>query len=149
MRLEEALGRVGAEVVKSKADKTQAVVFLRVATEQGEKWVECVHSLLLGLEGKPFTIDVSKYFFASGGEVKYLWRVVVDGDVTAALTFWAACCMQAHMNHVPEITSMPLVGRKKYPFDPARGLIKGGHVMETAPGILNMAIGGGVVGGVS
>lgn len=148
MQLGEALKRVGAQVVKEKVEDKRATLFVRVDIEQGAKWVDAVTNLLLSAQGKAFTIDVSKYFYASGGQVKYLWRVVIDGDVADGLALWAACSMQAHMNHVPEITSFPLIGRIKYPFDPAKGLLKGGHEMDQAPTILNTAIGAGVAGGV-
>ena len=148
MQLAEALRRVGAQVVKEKIEEEQATFFVRVSIDQGLKWVDAISNFLFSARDASYTLDVSKYFYPSGGEVKYLWRVVITGNVGDALASWAACCMQAHMAHVPEISSFPLVGRVKYPFDPAKGLIKGGHDLEASPGILSMAIGGGVAGGV-
>jgi hypothetical protein len=148
VQLSQALKRVGAEVVKESVGDKDATFYLRVDPDQGQKWVECVTAFLLGLT-KAYTVDLSKYFYASGGEVKYLWRCVIRGDVTQAQSEWAQCAMQAHMNNVPEITSFPLVGRVQYAYDPLRGKLKGVHDVDQAAGLVSMAIGGGAPGGVA
>lgn len=150
MQLGVALKRVGATIVKEKLGATEATYYLRVDPDQGAKWVDTVTAFLVGSAGKPHTADISKYFYASQGSVKYLWRVVLAGDagdVSSALTLFGACAVQAAMAHAPEITSIPLVGRARYPYDPARGKIKGAHEVDTALGLVGMAaagIGGGL-----
>lgn len=144
MQLSAVLKKVGATVVKEKVADREATLYLRVDPEQGAKWVDAVTTFLLGCETKPFKADVSKYFYAERGAVKYLWRMVVTGEVQEALQFFGAAAMESQIRHAPEITSMPLVGRKVYPFDPARGMLKGSHDIEEAAGLVSMAVGGGV-----
>jgi hypothetical protein len=147
VQLKAALKRIGAEIVKESVKETEGTIFLRVDPDQGAKWIDAVTSFLLGAEGKPFTPDISKYFFANGGSIRYLWRMHLTGDVSMAMTFFGSCAIEAAHAHAPEINSFPLVGRATYTFDPAKGKIKGGHDLQSSSGILNMAIGG--VGGVS
>lgn len=151
MKLNQALKRVGASIAQEKINDKSATIYLRVDPDQGEKWVETVTEFLIGAEGKAFTADVSKYFFAQHGGVKYLWRIVIEGAVDAALGLLGAAAMQVSVAHAPEIKSMPLIGRVEYPFDPARGKIKGAHQgpgeTDGAPMALAMAV-SGVPGGV-
>lgn len=143
MKLNQALTRVGATIAQEKIQEKAATVYLRVDPDQGDKWTDTVTEFLVGSRGKSFKIDVSKYFFEQHGGVKYLWRIVVDGDVTAALSLLGACAMQVSMQHAPEVKSMPLIGRIEYPFDPARGKLKGAHDVDASTALVSAAIGGG------
>jgi hypothetical protein len=136
------LKRVGATIVKEKLGDAEATYYLRVDPDQGAKWVDAVSAFLTGSSGKPYSADISKYFYASQGSVRYLWRIVLSGDVNSALTLFGACAVQAAMAHAPEITSIPLVGRIRYPYDPARGKIKGAHEVDTAMGVIGAAAAG-------
>ncbi len=142
MQLSGALKKVGAVVVKEKLAEGEATFYLRVDPEAGAKWVDAISEFLLGAEGKSFRVDVSKYFYADRGEVKYLWRIVISGDTQLALQAFGAAALEARVRRAPEVTSMPLVGRVKYPFDPAKGKLKGSHEMEEALGLVSIAVGG-------
>lgn len=149
MELRTALKRVGAIIVKEKIAETEATLYLRVDPAQGEVWVAAITEFLLGVDGKTYKVDLSKYFYVSEGAIRYLWRVVLTGAVEAALGRFGAAAMQAVMARTPEMTSFPLVGRIQYPCDPARGLLKGGHDLETTPGLLSAALGSGIPGGAA
>lgn len=149
MQLAAALKRVGAVIVKEKVAEAEATYYLRVDPDQGHKWVDAITGFLVGASNKPFKADVSKYFYASQGSVKYLWRLVISGEVTEALTLLGASALTAAMAHAPEITSIPLVGRATYEYNPAKGKIKGAHDMDEAQGMLGMAVTGGVAGSPS
>jgi hypothetical protein len=147
MQLAVVLKRIGAEVVKESIKDTDATLYLRVDPDQGEKWVEVVTAFLMGSQDKPYTVDVSKYFFVSKGAIRYLWRVVLTGEVTTALMLFGSCALEIAQSRVVQFDSFPLVGRATYPFNPAKGQLKGGHDLQQSPGILSMAIAG--VPGVS
>lgn len=154
MELGAALKRVGAQIVKQKiADPTEeqpvgsATHFLRIHPDHGDRWSELVQELILSSLGKKkFGFDVSKYFYASHGKVCYLWRVVTTGDVVAALDHWSQVALQVAASRSPEITSIPLIGRANYEFDPARGKLKGGHDIhpDQAAGLVSLAASGGI-----
>ena len=152
MKLNQALKRVGAVIAQEKIAEKNATVYLRVDPDQGDRWVDTVTEFLLGAHGKAFTADVSKYFFAAAGGVKYLWRIVIEGDVAEALGLLGAAAMHVSVQHAPEITSFPLVGRIEYTLDPLRGKLKGAHQgpgeSDAPPSALAMAVVGGVPGGV-
>lgn len=153
MELRAALKRVGATIVKEKIPELEeeepngsATLFLRVDLDLGERWAELVQELLLSSIGKKFAFDVSKYFYASQGSVRYLWRVVVTGNVKRALEHWAQVAIQVVAARNPEITSMPLIGRANYEFDPLRGKLKGAPDIhpDQAASLVSLAAGSGI-----
>lgn len=150
MDLNEALRRVGALVLNKPSEQPEAAVtvYLRVDPEQGAKWSDCVQSFLLGAIGRPYKVDVSKYFYADQGAVKYRWRIVVRGeDAKEALVLLAQCAVEAAAAHAPQFDSFPFVGQVRYPRDPATGKLKGGHDLDEAPRTLALALGGTSMGG--
>jgi hypothetical protein len=149
VQLAASLKRVGAVIVKEKATDTEGTYYLRVDPEQGAKWVDTVSGFLLGQQGKRFTVDISKYFYVAQGEVKYLWRIVLQGDVATGLVLLGASAITAAVAHAPEITSIPLVGRATYEFNPAKGKLKGSHEVDTASSLVAQASAMMGVGGVS
>lgn len=150
MELGAALKRVGATIVKEKildgvtGGVGVATFYLRVDPDQGDKWVEVISALLISGAERAFTLDVSKYFYVAQGAVKYLWRIIITGDTSAGMLLFGSCALTVSVEHAPEITSFPLVGRAKYPFDPAKGKIKGSYEADSAVGIINLAVAGGV-----
>ncbi len=148
MEIVAALKRVGAEVVKTHRAEGLMTLYLRVDPDQGAKWVAMVSAFLLATT-TAFKPDVSKYFYASAGEVRYLWRIHVTGDVAAAEALIVTAALESAMAAGTELTSFPLVGRRNYPLDPARGKLKGAHDIEQAPGLVGVAVSGGVPGGVA
>lgn len=150
-QLDAALRRVGAHIVKEQVEEKAAIRYLVVDLEQGEKWVHALREFLVVLPSKKpaLTADASKCYFVRDGQLRYLWRVSIQGDVMRADALFTACALEASMVHTAPVMSMPLVGRIEYPFDPARGKLKGGHELDQAVGILNVAIGGVAVGGAA
>lgn len=150
-QLDAALRRVGAHIAKEQVTARAATRYLVVDLAQGEKWVDALREFLVVLSGKTpaLTADASKCYFAREGRLRYLWRVSIQGDVMRADALFTACALEASMAHTTMVMSMPLVGRIEYPFDPARGKLKGGHELDQAVGILNAAISGAAAGGVA
>lgn len=150
MELVPALQRVGAVIIKqTPLTGSSITLYFRVDPKCGDKWVETITSFLLGGVGKPYKIDLSKYFYVDKGDVRYQWRLWVSGEeAPAALSLLAQCALEASAAHTLQFDSFPLVGRVEYPFDPLRGKIKGAHDRNASEGIIAMAAGGGVPGGV-
>lgn len=152
MELHAALARVGVRIVKaagttSEGDAVVAPIYtlyLRVDEQQGHKWVETITGLLHSAKSnaKKFTVDVSKYFYVQGEDVRYLWRVVLTGDTEFGQGVLASAAMQAAMAFAKEVTSIPLVGRRQYEFNPAKGKFMGGYDYETGQVVVAQALGG-------
>lgn len=125
MSLKESMQRVGASIVKVESGKDKAVLYLRLEDGSFDSWRSCIEELLLSQTAE-WSADVSKYFFAGGGVVKYLWRIIFSGDTKQGA---AALARAAHRSRVQtvELGSQPLVGRKEYPFDPLSGKIAGAY----------------------
>lgn len=133
MKLEDALMRIGASVVKSQIAAEKATLFLRVSEERGALWVQALTAFLLGAQQKKtWAPDVSKYFFVSNGSIRYFWRIVITGPTEEALESFSRAALEAAMSNARELSSFPLVGRAEYTFDPARGLLKGAHELDKA-----------------
>lgn len=143
MKLQVMLKRIGVEIAKESIKKENATVYLRVDPDYGAQWVEVLSAFLLGAQGKTFKVDASKYFYPEHGELKYLWRFYLSGEVDEALQFFGSCVQEVALTHARQFESFPLVGRATYEFNPAKGKLKGGHHVDEAAGILSMAIGGG------
>ncbi len=149
MELVAALKRVGGTVVKQNVQMPSAerargagTFYVRVDPEAGDKWVDFVTNVLVGAKNKEYTVDISKYFYAENDQVKYLWRIVLTGNVAQGLAMAAASAIASSAQHAEEITSFPLVGRATYEFDPLRGKIKGGHDYDVGVNILGLAMAG-------
>ena len=79
MRLDEALAKIGVVVVKQEARGDQVVLHLRVPPGSAVAWKEAAEAFLL--DTGDWTSDVSKHLYPSRGVVKYLWRVVIGGNL--------------------------------------------------------------------
>lgn len=149
MDLEPALKRIGASIVKKHIAETELTIYMRVDPKQGAKWVDLVTAFLLGARERTYRVDLSKYFYVDQGNVKYLWRLRVTGEASpGALVLLAQCALETSMAYAPRIDSFPLVGRVEYPYNPAKGLIKGAHDIDEANVIVSTAITGGVAPGL-
>ncbi len=150
MELAPALARIGVEVAQQKAGREEVTIYLRVDNAQAEKWIDFVTTFLRGAHGKKYKVDLSKYFYLSQGDVRYLWRVFIRGATFAdGIDLLRQCAVETSLAHAPQLDSFPLVGRIKYPFDPARGKLKGGHDLGEAELALGQALGAGVAGSAS
>jgi hypothetical protein len=148
MEYEPALKRIGVVVTKQKLAAESLTLYLRVDPQKGEHWVDTVTAFLLGAHGKPYRVDLSKYFYADKATVKYLWRLIVTGEnAQAALVLLAQCALETSVARTKQLDSFPLVGRIEYPFDPARGKIKGAHDQQYGDHIVSQAAGN--LGGVA
>jgi len=123
MELEAAMAQIGAEVVKTEEKGTTFRVWCRIPTK-GSVWSTVLREVL-SRSGAEWSVDVSKSYFVKDGSIRFLWRLIFSGDVGAATAAVVQCLDRSQGER--EVTSMPLVGRVEYEFDPARGKTKGAH----------------------
>jgi hypothetical protein len=150
MDYEPALQRIGVQVTKKKIGESSLTLYFRIDPKSGDKWVDTVTAFLLGAQGRPYKVDLSKYFYADKATVKYQWRLIVTGEnAPALLVLLAQCALETSVAHAPQLTSFPLVGRIDYEFNPAKGKLKGAHDQEDGDRIVSVAMGGGMLGGAA
>jgi hypothetical protein len=147
MRLDVVLGKIGAEIVKVEKHQGRVTIFLRTGRKRADaaRWKQVVEEMLLAAsEQRKVTwgVDISKAFFADRGAVKYLWRVVLTGDVKQAAENFGNATMRS-LSQGAEVTSMPLIGQVQYEWDPANGKMKGGHSQGKARTAITQGISGG------
>ncbi len=146
MRLDQAMNRIGAEIVKEEKTEEGITLFVRAPQDavNGPRWTETIKEFLIAAEqnkGQSWSADVSKTFFAKDGAVRFLWRFILGGSVASAAGALGRAAIRALASGV-EVKSMPLVGRREYEFDVSRGKMMGGHPMGEAAGILATALKG-------
>jgi len=147
MRLDQALARIGAEIVKQETTPDGGTVLLiRAPKDQvnASRWIDTVKEFLVAAEqnnGQSWSSDVSKTYFSKDGTIRYLWRFVLGGAVPSAAGALGRAALRALSQGV-EVTSAPLIGRKEYPFDPANGKLKGAHDSRVAASAMATAIRG-------
>lgn len=137
MTLDKLLLRAGIEVAKTETHPGRAVLLLRMAKQNF--WNEVLREFLLASAKKPWTVDISKWFYIQDSDVRFLWRVVLSGDPRQGAEALGQAAMRAVQTSV-EVVSQPLVGRRDYPFDPANGKMMGAHDARTAGAALATAI---------
>jgi hypothetical protein len=145
MKLNHALNKIGVEIVKQHAaDASSATLMLRVPQKNMGLWAQVIEEFLLGSTQQPsgamaWTTDVSRAYFVdkSTQSVRYLWRVVLNGNVQGAAEALGMAAIRALSSSI-EVTSQPLVGRMSYDGT------KGAHSMGAAQALVaqNFATGG-------
>jgi hypothetical protein len=149
MSIQAALKRIGVEIAKEAKSKDglRTTLYLRISPDYNHIWPAVISRFLLGSVKKAgYTTDVSKYYYAEAGYVKYLWRIQLTATealgMEEAKSLLAQSALAANMEAAPEITSFPLVGRAVYRYDPAQPLkLKGGHDINDSQRALAFAIG--------
>lgn len=140
MTLNNILARVGVTIAKTERPAAnRVVVLLRVGKQN--YWNETLNEFLLASTDPrvSWTTDVSKWFYAADGGVRFLWRVVLNGDPQGAGEALGRAAMRATQGTV-EVTSQPLVGRRNYTLDVANGKMMGAHTPGTAAQALAAAV---------
>lgn len=147
MRLDQALARIGATIVKQDATPDGGIVLLIRAPQDevnAPRWIDAIKEFLVAAEqnaGQSWSADVSKTYFSKSGTIRYLWRLVLQGTTASAAGALGRAAIRALAEGV-EVVSVPLVGRKTYEFDPANGKIKGAHDSRVAASALAAAVKG-------
>lgn len=142
MRLDEALQKIGVEVVKVSSDSNRLTLILRVHRDRDglnmRRWnyaaTKLVKTSNKAAKARLWSADVSKVLMESGGAVVYFWRVILTGNVKTGQRVFGEAVLEGLRQGV-EIKSMPLVGQVQYERDPAKGKLKGGHSLGTGEGI--------------
>lgn len=136
MKYDAALRKIGCEVVSTEdLPNGSHRIILRAGTKkrQADMWRDTVEAVILQADSMKsskaptkWSVDISRYYFAVNGSVKYRWRVIITGDVKRAQDFIAATAIQSLGEHAEPVMSVPLIG-PRYQGDPSSGRIKGAH----------------------
>lgn len=151
MRLDQVLARIGVEIVKSEPTKTKVVLFLRAGRKpqhiaQWKRTIEEYLSAEAEQREKSWSCDISRsYYLAQAKAVKYLWRVIITGDVRTGAESFGQAALRSLSAGGAEVMSMPLVGQVNYEFNPAEGKMKGGHPPDRARAAVTLGMSGGNV----
>lgn len=134
MRVDQAFKKAGFEIVgATKGDKS--IVFdVRVPLQERvpARWKNLLADILplaehiAGTPNPKWELEVSKRFYSRAGTVRYLWRVVMKGDLAACQT----ALVRATLNSLRvgnELSEVPLVGQVTYTPDPKNGKFKGAY----------------------
>lgn len=142
MRLDQALQKIGVEVVKVDPSGTQLTLLLRVHKNDPlymKRWTFAASQLVKASASAQragmWSADVSKALVLSNGGVVFFWRVILNGNIKTGQRIFGEAVLEA-LRQGAEIKTMPLVGQVTYPRDAASGKLKGGHATGTAEGII-------------
>lgn len=142
MRLDQALQKIGVEVVKVDPHPNRLTLLLRVHRSKDglnqKRWAFAASKLVKASnkasKANLWSADVSKVLMESGGAVVYFWRVILTGNVKTGQRIFGEAVLEGLRQGV-EIKSMPLVGQVRYERDPANGKLKGGHSLGSGESI--------------
>lgn len=149
MRLDQILLRIGAEIVKTDNTPTKVVLFVRSGREQRQlqQWRKMIEEYLGAATNQPkWQLDISRsYYITAAKAVKYLWRIIITGDVRSGAEAFGQAVTRSVAVGVSQVTSMPLIGNVQYPYDPANGKMKGGHDLGRAAQARTAGLSGGSI----
>lgn len=139
MKLDQALVKIGVEVVRAEKNGEDLVLLLRVHTDDPRnqpRWISAATGFTRKVwecrKGNTWSGEVSKLLVTPDGEhVLFYWRVTFTGHVQTAQRVLGEAIIEALREGV-EITSMPLIGQKTYEHNPAAGKFKGGYALSGA-----------------
>ena len=135
MRVDQAFAKAGFQITEATKGKDQITFSVRVPTDPAiiaQRWSGMLAQILVVAEEvaskptKKWEIDISKRFFAKHGGVRWMWRIVMSGDVKAC----QAALTTATINSLRignEISQVPLVGQTSMEPDPKNGKFKGSY----------------------
>lgn len=135
MRLDQALTRISAEVVTQRQDAGGATLMIRMRGDLGA-WADAIREVLLvqeNLADKRWSVDISRAYFLdkSSQTVRFLWRIILRGDVKEAAESFGMSIIRCLSEGV-EVTSQPLVGRVSQ----KPGSTKGAHSLSVGPAVV-------------
>jgi hypothetical protein len=149
VKLDVVLKRLGATLVSADTKGQQTTLLIRASRDRRDaaRWKVVIEEVLLAsteTRNKGWSADVSKVFFAQDGAVKYLWRIIVKGELRKGLEAFGNAAIRS-LSTGSEVTSIGLVGRKQYEFDPAAGKMKGAHDPKAARRAISVGLSKGSI----
>lgn len=158
MRLDQAFKRAGFEIVSAQKEQGgKRLVFDVRVPLQGQvpnRWKLMIEEVLLTAEAferkenTKWQVDISKRFYSKNNVVRYLWRVVMSGDLSACQAVFVASVL-ASLRSGNELKEVPLVGNVDLTPDFKNGRVRGAYARgeeDRASGVVASAMMGG--GGV-
>lgn len=159
MRLDQAFKKAGFEIVSAQKDAQggKRLVFDVRVPIQGQipnRWKLMMEEVLITAEiferkeNVKWQVDISKRFFAKNNIVRYLWRVVMSGDLAACQAVFVSSVL-ASLRSGNELKEVPLVGNVDLSPDLKNGRVRGAYTRgdeDRASGVVASAMMGG--GGV-
>ncbi len=152
MDLVAILKKIDVTVVRHEnpAGQNTLRLFLRINRDKIRfaQWRGVIEEYLLDAKTKAaktngWNVDISQAYYVTDEEVvRYLWRVVISGNIRAGAEALGQAVLRV-VSQSADVTEFPLVGRKKYAFDPANGKMKGAHDLKSAQSIVATGLQGG------
>lgn len=140
MRLDQALAKIGTQVLSADKTPDSLTILLRVLKDSdganARRWHQAASKLVLlaessGKKSGTWGAEVAKVLYATHEVVKFQWRVVLTGNTQTAQRIFGEGALEALRSGV-EVTSAPLVGQIQYEYDPAKGKLKGGQFVGSS-----------------
>ena len=134
MRVDQAFNRAGFEIVSANKVAGSLVFDVRVPMRGliPARWKTFMSTILPTAEqvGKNPTpkwgLEISKRFFSQKDVVRYLWRVVMTGNLAACQALVVTATLDSLRTGV-EVSEVPLVGQTNMLPDPTKGRFKGAY----------------------
>lgn len=115
MKLDQALKRAGVHIVRQQGGGDRATLILRVDSASFGLWARILEEFLLAakrpISVEPWKTEVTRVYFVDDTDtVRYLWRIVLEGELAPAAEALNMAVVRATAQSV-EVVSSPLYGR--------------------------------------
>lgn len=135
MRLDQAFRKAGFVITgaTTSAENNKITMLVRIPGNDNvvvARWRQWLEDVLVMAERKAaqseggWGLDVSKKIYSEKGSIKYIWRVVITGNIVAAQAVMTQSTINALRVGV-ELDSIELVGASSNRPDPKNGKFKG------------------------
>lgn len=134
MRVDQAFKRAGFEIVGATKGDSTIVFDVRIPLQDRipMRWKGLLADVLplaetVARQSPPkWELEITKRFFSRSGVVRYLWRVVMKGNLAACQAVLVSSTLNA-LRVGNELTEVPLVGQLSVAPDPKNGRFKGAY----------------------
>lgn len=152
MNLSQAFSKIGVEVKRVSKQGRQTVILVKIPADDTGKvqtrWKAAIEEVVVrsheeSEKQKRWSADVSKWFFAMDGGVRFLWRIVLNGNFETSEPVIVNSIL-AGLRAGVEVTSMPLIGRSDHKMrDGKPTKTMGAYGMAEGASVAEAAISGG------
>ena len=154
MRVDQAFKKSGFEILAANKDNGTLVFDVRIPIDGKipARWKNLLADILPLSEHNAkqtvpkWTIDISKRFYSRDGVVRYLWRVVIHGNLAVCQAALVTATLNA-LRTGNELTEVPLIGQMTVMPDPKNGRFKGAYPKTEGDDLAMRAISGAFTSG--
>lgn len=131
MRIDQAFAKCGFEIVDVAREPDRMVIDVRISARDPKaagRWSHLFEPVLLASESSKgmWSAEISKRFFTRNGRLRYLWRLVLSGNLAKASSVVVGAAIDS-LRIGNELDEVPVVGGAARPPDPASGRYKGAY----------------------